>query len=635
MHQRPVRGYLALIAVLAIVVAACSSTPATPAPTAAATSCSHRRPHGGPDGCSHRRPDSGPELGAHPAPAAPSSAAPSSAAPSSAAPSSAAPSASSGALPGYSFEPATKGGTLTGAWVGPCCTGVDNTNPISGAVGQQDLMENVYQPLVTYSIDPQTLGYGPAIGYLASSWETSADGKTWTFHLQPNVTWHDGTPFTADDVVFTFTLCNNPKVGCTYGAGISGITGVADFKAGKATELSGLKAVDPQTVTITTDEPNAGMLDALTVIPILQKASVSAIAPDQITKSEYWHKANDASGKGGAQGTGPFMITGYTAGQFVEFSANPNYWKGAPNLDKIIWKEFKDPATALIAFDKGEIDLTYLTADEVPRETGNANARIIAGPSQVDNLVVFNQTANPAFAKKEFRQAMEYAIDRDSIIKNLYNGNGTKLDCLFGNPDYHGKETNYDYNPDKAKQLLQTAGIDLSTLPEFTFDTYYNDPLSLNVMTAIQQNWADIGFKVKIQQMDPAAWVKQYYDDGKSQISFSGAQNGPDGNIASTYFLSTSDYAGGNGSNGWKGWHYDNPQADELIKKGSSTVDPTARAAVYQDLCAVLADDLPWNVQWQTTRYWLVSKKIHNFFLTPAPGGGSYYNASEQWFIGS
>ena len=203
----------------------------------------------------------------------------------------------------------------------------------------------------------------------------------------------------------------------------------------------------------------------------------------------------------------------------------------------------------------------------------------------MDNAIVFNQTVDPAFAKKEFRQAMEYAIDRDSIIKNLYNGNGTPLSCLLGNPAYHGTEETYAYDPEKAKALLATAGVDPSTLREFTFDTYYNDPLSLNVMTAIQANWQALGFKVKIQQMDPAAWVEKYYNQGKSEISFLGAQNGPDGNIAAGYYLSTADYEGGNGSNGWKGWKYDNPAADDLINKGSAVFDPAARAAIYQDLC--------------------------------------------------
>jgi len=631
------RAPLALIAVSAIIFGACSSAatpsptaPPTPAPTVAATPAPTATPTTAP---SSAAPSATPVASS----AAPSpTAAPASSAPASA---SVAPSPSSAAVapvPGYSFDPnPPTGGTFTGAWAGPCCVGIANANPLI-AGGDQQWLSLIYEPLVTYSIDPKTNGYGPIIGALAQSWETSTDGLTWTFHLQPGVKWQDGTPFTAADVVYTLTLCETKAVSCVYAGGISNITGAAAVKAGTATTLSGVAAPDPMTVTIHTDTPNAAMLDALSVIWIVQQASVSKLTPASLDKDPYWTTPNDATGKGGAQGTGPFFVSQYTAGQFEELAANPLYWRGAPHLANIIRKEFADPATALIAFDAGQVEHAYLTADEVKRESANANARILAGPSQVDNAVVFNPNANPAFANKLFRQAMEYAIDRQSIIKNLYNGNGVALPCLFGNPadTTPAQLAMYPYDPAKAKALIAQAGIDMSKLPTFTFDTYYNDPLSLSVMTAIQANWAAVGLNVKIDQMDPAAWTKQYYNDGKSQISFLGAQNGAaDANIASTYFLSTARFDTGAGDNGWKGYAYSNPQVDTLLKSGVSTFDPAARATIYQQLCGILATDLPWNIMWQTTRYFIVSTKIGNFYETPAPGGGSFYAGAEQWYV--
>ena len=530
--------------------------------------------------------------------------------------------------PGAAFSQAsTGGGTFTGAWVGPCCVGIANANPLI-AGGDQHFLSKIYEPLITYSIDKTTGGYGPVVPALAQDWSTSNDGLTWTFHLQPNVTWQDGSPFTADDVVFTLTLCESPRVGCVYGGGISNIKGAADVKSGNSTTLAGVAAPDPQTVTITTDTPNAAMLDALSLIWIVQKKSLSAIPLDQITKNPYW------TTPGQAVGTGPFKITNYVDGQFMELSRYDGYWRGKPLLDKIIRREFKDPATALLAFDRGEVDMTYVTADEVTREQSNTNATVVAGPSQVDNVVVFNPLVNPAFGNKTFKQAMEVAIDRKSIIDNLYNGAGQTLPCLFGNPTYVAPDTEmYNYDPDRAKALIAESGVDLGSLPTFTFDTYYNDPLSLNVMTAIQQNWADIGFNVTIKQMDSASWTNQYYQQGASQVSFIGAQNGPDGNIAATYFLSTASQESGAGNNGWKGYTYSNPQVDMFINQGRSTFDPAQRAPIYQSLCKVLADDMPWNIMWQTTRYWIVSNKVQNFQLTPAAGGGSYYDASETWSI--
>ncbi len=502
-------------------------------------------------------------------------------------------------------------------------------------------INKIYEHLVTYSVDPNTVndspggpysgGYGAMIPALAASWETASDGLTWTFHLQPNVTWSDGTPLTSADVAFSLALCLNPKAGgCTYAGGMGDIAGAAALKAGTASALTGVTTPDAQTVVIKTDHPNAALADGLANIWILQKASVSQIPLDPtngLNKDPYWFTP------GKAIGTGPFKLSGYTAGQFMELSRNDSYWRGKPLLDKIVRKEYKDAATALLAFDKGEVDYTYLTADEVEREKSNANAVILPGPSQGNNAVVFNPKVNPAFANKLFRQAMEYAIDRQAIIANLYGGGAQALSCLFGNPAYHGTENTYDYNPDKAKALLQEAGIDPTTIKDITFDTYYNDPLSLNVMTAIQANWAAVGFNVKIQQMDGAAWVKRYYDNGASQVSFLGAANGPDGNIAATYFLSTSAWP--NGNNGWKDYHYSNAQVDDLINKGASVFDTAARSTVYQQLCSVLADDIPWNVLWTTTRYWIVNKRVGNIVSTPGPGTGTYYDAAEKWFIKS
>ena len=519
------------------------------------------------------------------------------------------------------------------AYVGPCCNGVDFAQPLT-ASGDYMWINKIYEHLVTYSVNPTTVStnpyageYGPMMPELAASWETSSDGKTWTFHLQPNVTWSDGSPFTSADVAFSLALCSNPKTGgCVWAGNIPDIVGTDALKAGTATDLSGVTTPDPLTVVIATTSPNAALGDALSLVWILQKASVSQITldPSSFGKDPYW------TTPGKAIGTGPFKLTGYTAGQFMELSRNDTYWRGTPLLDKIIRKEFKDPATALIAFDAGEVDYTYLTADEVAREQGNANAVVLPGPSQVDNMIVLNWVKVPAFAKVEVRQAIEYAIDRDTIIKNLYGGQGQPLSCLMGNPAYHGQENTYAYDPDKAKALLSQAGVDPASLGDIVFDTYYNDPLSLNVMTAIQANLTAVGFKIKIQQMDGASWTKRN-QDGDFQMSFEGAQNGPDGNIAATYFLSTSAYP--QGDNGFTGYHYTNPQVDMLIQQGAQSFDPAARATTYQQLCTALADDLPWNVMWQTTRYWIVNKRIGNMVSTPGAGSGTFYDAAETWYI--
>jgi peptide/nickel transport system substrate-binding protein len=375
--------------------------------------------------------------------------------------------------------------------------------------------------------------------------------------------------------------------------------------------------VDETTLTITTDGPTAPLLDVLAETWIIHKASLQDIPIDQLEKNEYWRTT--------AIGTGPFKLSQYVEAQYIETVRFDDYWRGAPKLEKLIRREFKDPATALLAFDAGEIDFTYLTADEVERESQNANAVIHPGPSGVDNAITANPEFNPVFGDPKFRQAILYAIDRKSIIDSIYKGAATAVPCLFGNPQYYPADIEpYDYNPERAKELLAEIGLDPASLGTIVLDTYYNDQLSADVMTVMQANLADVGIMVELMPLDGAAWTSRYYDQRESQMSFIGGANGADPNRAYQYFYSTSS---GNTYN------YVNPELDRLLDEGRQEMDPAARTAIYQEACRVLGQDQPWIFLWQTVRYGIVNKRIANFLFTPAAGGGSYYDQAELWEI--
>jgi peptide/nickel transport system substrate-binding protein len=200
------------------------------------------------------------------------------------------------------------------------------------------------------------------------------------------------------------------------------------------------------------------------------------------------------------------------------------------------------------------------------------------------------------------------------------------VSCLYGNPKYIPADINpYEYNPEKAKALLAEAGIDPTTFGEVVMDTYYNDQLSLDVMTAFQQDLAAIGLNITLLQMDGPSWTKRYYDDSASQMSFLGGANGPDPHRAYQYYYSA-------GQRGNK-YNYNNPEFDALLDAGAAEMNPEARAKIYQDACRIMSEDLPWLYMWETVRFGYVSTRIGNFLFTPAPGGGSYYDQAEKWFI--
>jgi peptide/nickel transport system substrate-binding protein len=507
--------------------------------------------------------------------------------------------------------PATGEKVMTGAWVGPCCNPIEFLNPLS-AGGGYHWFNKIFSHLVTYNLE-----YTEIVPDLAESWSISDDSLTWTFNLRQGVTWHDGAAFTADDVIFSIELCLDPKLTCWQAGPLSTIAGAQDYKDGKSPNLSGLTAVDATTLQITTDGPSAPLLDVLAETWIVPKAGLQDADRANLDKADFWRTKST--------GTGPFVFTKFEEGQYIETMAFDNYWRGRPKLDKLIRREFKDPATALIAFDAGEIDFTYLTKDELERESQNANAVVHPGPSQVDNAITLNPKANPLFGEPKFRQAILYAIDRKSIIESLYGGAATAVPCLYGNPKYYPADIEqYDYNPEKAKELLAELGVDPASLGTVVMDTYYNDQLSADVMTVMQQNLADIGITVELMPLDGAAWSARYYEKGESQISFIGGANGADPNRAYQYFYSEST------GNTYK---YVSAELDKLLEDGRKEMDPDKRTAIYQEACRVLGQDQPWVFLWQTVRYGIVSTRIANFQFTPAAGGGSYYDQAELWDI--
>jgi len=195
-------------------------------------------------------------------------------------------------------------------------------------------------------------------GDLAESWDLSSDGKVYTFKLREDLTWHDGEPFTADDVKFTLDTVAAPGVS-RFTAQLSTVEGYQDLQDGNATELAGVVVVDDYTVEITHTAPNAAFPDGLGFIYIMPRHAMADLPVEEIANNPWW-QTNPV-------GIGPFKWVKYETGQYVELERFDNYWRGAPLLDRLINRYFPEPGTAVLALEAGEIDFTYVTADEMLR----------------------------------------------------------------------------------------------------------------------------------------------------------------------------------------------------------------------------------------------------------------------------
>lgn len=580
-----------IIGVMAtVVLAACGGTTAAPTATTAAT-----------------RAAGSATTGAAPTTAAPTTAAATTAPAASAAtqPTAAAASPAAGTTTGAATTaPVTAGqtgGTLTGGFdVGPGGSPGQYYPPVMGA--GYVWLEKYFSKLIMYDV-----GYTKQVGELAESWTVSADAKTFTFKLRPNVKWHDGKPFTAKDAKFSVELAKNPESKNVY--------------APKYVDISEVTTPDPLTLVIATNKPNVALLDAMTYVFMFPADALSAIPVKDLPTNPWW-QTNPI-------GTGPFKWSRLVPDQYVELVANENYWRGRPKLDKLINRYFKEPGSALIALRKGEIQFTYVTLDESELVKQDANLTLIAGPSQVENYLQFN-LKDPRFQDVRVRQAFMYAIDRTAIVNQLFKGAAVVTPCAFDNPKYQPKDANpYKRDVNMAKQLLKDANWDAIKGQPIELLTYYNDQLSQDILVAMQQQLGEVGIQVKIRAVDvPTFNGFTNKENPEYTLYYAGAANGADPDVTSIYFLSTA--LPPSGSN--RGF-FSNPDVDKAYLAARAEPDPAKRADLYAGACKILNEQLPWAPMWVTTRFGAVSKSVQNFVYTPSAGSGKYYDQSELWAI--
>ncbi|MEA2526332.1 MAG: peptide/nickel transport system substrate-binding protein [Thermomicrobiales bacterium] len=493
---------------------------------------------------------------------------------------------------------AAGGGTLIGGFdVGPGgCP--ECFNPLQATAGFTWL-EKYYSKLMLYDVD-----FTAIQGELAESWEISADATQYTIKLRPGVTWHDGQRFTSADVKFTIELAKNPDSASYIGAKFSGVTAI--------------ETPDDLTVVITLGAPNAAVLDAFTFLVMLPKHALEAIAPADLVQSDWW-RTNPI-------GTGPFKWSQHKPGEYVELVAYDDYWRGRPKLDKIINRFFPEAGSSVIALRSGEIQFTYLSTDEALALEGNPDITVLSGPSQVVNVLGFDMT-DPRFQDVRVRQAFMYAIDRQAIVDQLYQGQATLVPCAYVLDKYLPADANaYAPDPEMARSLLQEAGWDSSKPVEEV--TYYTDQLSTDVLVTIQQMLADVGVTLDLRAVDVPTYNQIMGAPDDWDVTYAGAANGPDPDVMSTHFESKAQNPTAlNRSN------ISDPELDRLFVEGRQATDADQRAQIYQQVCKVMNEQVYWAPMWVTTRFGGASTKIGNFVWTPAPGGGRFYDAAESWTI--
>lgn len=435
---------------------------------------------------------------------------------------------------------------------------------------------------------------------LAKAWKVSKDGKVWTFYLRRDVKWHDGYPFTAQDVVFTFNSILNPKVNSVRRSNF-----IIDGKPIK------FKALDKYTVQAILPKPFA---------PFLVRSGMSII-PKHLLEGE---DINTAKFNRKPIGTGPFMFKEWVTGDHVSVVRNPNYYLGKPKLAEIIFKVIPDGNARLVALEAGEVDETGIPAKDYKRMKTLEGINVFEFDALTYTYLGFN-LANPKFVDKRVRQALAYATNKDQLVKLLFKGLASPAYAPSAPISwaYSDDVPKYLYNPEKAKQLLKKAGAeDL----EFTILLNQGNKEREKAAIILQQQYKKVGVKVKLRVMEWSALLK-IVNVAKDPKDFDAVLMGwslgldPDG------------YSIWHSSQYPKGFNfikYINPKVDKLIEQGRTEMDKTKRKAIYAQIYKLIAEDQPYIFLWYPKAIAGVRERVGGL---SKPGPAGLFLNLEQVFV--
>lgn len=445
---------------------------------------------------------------------------------------------------------------------------------------------------------------------------TTEDNKNFVVHIDDAAKWSDGTPITAEDVAYTALRLASPVINNTAmmyyvfeGVGDDG------FVEAGADSVAGINVIDEKTVQFTTKEAmslttfqNSYARYLLT----LPKHVIEKYSEEELATADWFNKPDVISG--------PFYVTDYDVDHYISYKANPDYWRGAPKLDKLNIK-IVDGSQLYAGLQSGEIDITQHTMSVIPPEDYASvealdSVEVIYG-SPVTNQSMFIQTGN--IPDVRVRQAMLYAINREQILNELLNGHGEVVDGFLSSasPFFDDSITPVPYDPDKAKALLADAGWDGSQTLRFYVNS--GDSTFVNAATVMVAQWAAVGIKAEVQTVDFATLMSvagtRDYDILAVQYTYAPVDPYPD----------VAWLLGGEGS--WTG--YGDAQVDEALRATQLTSDMEETKQLYSTVDKKVQEDVP-----MISAYIISAQGAVNKRLTGAvPSVYGFFNDVQNWDV--
>jgi len=456
---------------------------------------------------------------------------------------------------------------------------------------------------------------------LCESIDAAPDGTVYTFKLKSGLSFNDGTPLTSADVIFTLERAINPGTGSIWKGRLSGVKGAADYD-GTSGEVEGLKAIDDSTVEVTLAAPDGAFLVNLcgfSGLGILPKHVLGDVVPDALKENPFSLAPTVTAGG--------YAFVQYATDQYLELEKNDTY-AGEVGLDHLFMR-ILTPEVGLGQLETGEIDVMSVPVSEMEHAKGLANVTVAAVPSPSMDFLALN-LERPYLQNVQMRQAMMYAIDRESIVASVLQGQGTVVNSSIFGPDWMGTPDGlepYAFDPDKAKSLLDSSGFDKSQKLQLMIVP--GTPSMDAAVAVMQQQLNDVGFNIELLQVDVPELIRRYVDETDFDLFYNaGGVFRADPSISATYFA-TANFTpgGGNGS------HYSNPAVDDLFNQGKAETDQAKRKDIYTEIAQTLNKEVPWIFLWSPNSIFGFSNRLQGF-SPPSYSNNKLWNA-ETWTVTS
>jgi peptide/nickel transport system substrate-binding protein len=409
---------------------------------------------------------------------------------------------------------------------------------------------------------------------LAESWETSEDGLTWTFHLRKNVKWHDGEPFTADDVKFF------------YDQGVFNEDLNSRIRENLVQAVQAVEVVDDYTVRFVLLAPYAALPVVLADTQLIMPKHV--LEGKDLTTYDEFNIMNPV-------GTGPFKIEEAVPGDHYTLVANDDYFGGRPYIDSIVFKVIPDPNVRVAQLKTGEVDLTPLSTANLAAVAAEHNI-VVDYLNKVQFYGIYLNNARSPVDDPKVRQAMIYGLDRGAINDALSGGTWTIATANIPSMLafwYDSDIQPIPYDPEKAKELLAEAGwtdsdgdgiLDKGGNPFKFVITADNEPMRNQIAVIAQQYYQQLGMDAELEVMEWASLVSdRYFSNNYDALSIYQTA-GPDPSILSETFVT--DTPGNR-------WNYSNAEFDQLVAEGRTELDRDRRQEIFYRTQEILAVEDP------------------------------------------